>query len=449
MTPNQMPAQERAAIDKILAAARQGETITHYDWPDPVNGGLGKKTAQISIYEPWGWIVLATTFDGELNSAVKDEVKRVEEGSLQRASKLAFALLGALSVGLCASLLFSRWSNRLFQDYHRQIEEKEAILRNSEEHYHALADNGQALIWMCGPDGHCNYFNQPWLSFTGRTLEQENGNGWLQGVHPDDLEQCLATDAKALGKREEFSMVYRLRRHDGEYRWILDDGRPRYSAEGEFFGYVGHCLDITEQKKTEAELERYQDHLEDLVSTRTAELASAKEAAETANIAKSAFLANMSHEIRTPLNAITGMAHLLQRSEITHQQAERLGKIDTASKHLLEIINAVLDLSKIESGKFVLEENAVDACVMTRNVAAMLQEAAGAKGIRLAVEMEALPDHLTGDATRLQQCLLNLATNAVKFTESGSITLRTRAETVSGDGVVVRSGGDDQTVHRF
>ena len=139
----------------------------------------------------------------------------------------------------------------------RDVTEKRAAeraLRESEQLYRDVADNGQALIWLAGLDKGCYYFNQPWFRFTGKTLEQECGNGWADGVHPDDLERCLNIYVTAFDRRERFRMVYRLRHHDGAYRWILDDGAPRYDTQHAFNGYVGHCLDITEQKEVEEQV---------------------------------------------------------------------------------------------------------------------------------------------------------------------------------------------------
>jgi PAS domain S-box-containing protein len=137
----------------------------------------------------------------------------------------------------------------------------EAALRESEVRYRTLADGGQALIWTSGLDKKCDFFNQRWLKFTGRTFEQEQGDGWAEGVHPDDLARCFATYSTAFDRRECFSMDYRLRRHDGEYRWIQDDGTPRYDSQGNFLGFIGHCLDITERKLGAEAMLRFQEQL--------------------------------------------------------------------------------------------------------------------------------------------------------------------------------------------
>jgi PAS domain S-box-containing protein len=173
------------------------------------------------------------------------------------------------------------------------------------------------------------------------------------------------------------------------------------------------------------------------------QLAEAKQAAEAANVAKSAFLANMSPEIRTPLNAIAGMTHVMRRAGVVPEQAERLAKIDAASEHLLEIINAVLDLSKIEAGKFELEQAPVLLASVFSNVVSMLSAKALAKGLRLQVEPVAVTEPLLGDATRLQQALLNYAANAVKFTPAGHVLLRVRRLAQTGEQVSLRFEVED------
>ena len=174
-----------------------------------------------------------------------------------------------------------------------------------------------------------------------------------------------------------------------------------------------------------------------------AALIAAKEAAEAANVAKSAFLANMSHEIRTPLAAITGMAHIIRRAGLPPEQLLRVEKIDAAGHHLLSIVNAVLELSKIEAGKLNIAADPLRPDEIAANVVAMLQERAHAKHIHLFADVQEMPPNLLGDATRLQQALLNYAANAVKFTEQGVVIVRVSADEETGDHVVVRFEVED------
>ncbi len=223
------------------------------------------------------------------------------------------------------------------------------------------------------------------------------------------------------------------------YRGLFETTKtPILGADGGLVGVLGIAHDMTERVAAEAELRRHREHLEERVTERTAQLAEAKQAAESANLAKSAFLANISHEIRTPLNAITGMAHLIRRGGLTPQQAERLDKLEAAGSHLLEILNAVLDLSKIEADKFGLVDGPVQVHSIVANVVSMLQDRARLRRITLRSEIDPLPSRLRGDATRLQQALLNYATNAVKFTEAGSVTLHVRVVDSTEQAVLLR-----------
>jgi two-component system sensor histidine kinase/response regulator len=237
-----------------------------------------------------------------------------------------------------------------------------------------------------------------------------------------------------------------------ESRWFGPGGQVVHVGISinrvEFFGrrlILGVARDIGEHKRVEAELARHRDDLEGAVVVRTAELGRAVQAhadselrlqalneqlvvardrAEAASRAKSAFLANMSHEIRTPMNAIIGLTHLMQREPRSPADGERLGKVGEAAHHLLDVINDVLDLSKIESGKLMLERAAFQLRPLLQRCCTLVADRARAKGLVLSVDHAGVPDVLVGDAMRLSQAILNLLSNAVKFTDRGSVRLQ-------------------------
>jgi PAS domain S-box-containing protein len=299
------------------------------------------------------------------------------------------------------------------------------------------------VFYMFNASGRFVRWNKHFNEITGYSddeLAQMHGPDFFSG---QDQERIAAAMAEAFRDGTSSVEAVFLDRYGQGIPYLFSGTRMVINGEAYLLG-VG--IDISKRKHAEAELEQHRDHLEELVTNRTHELALAKEAAEAANVAKSAFLANMSHEIRTPLNAITGMAHILRRSGLTPQQTDKLDKIDGAGNHLLEIINAVLDLSKIEAGKFTLDDAPVHVEALLGNIASMIGQKARSKGLRFHTETDSLPHNLHGDPTRLQQAMLNYAANALKFTKTGHITLRVKEESQTDATATLRFEVEDSGV---
>ncbi|MBI5108310.1 MAG: response regulator [Rhodocyclales bacterium] len=229
----------------------------------------------------------------------------------------------------------------------------------------------------------------------------------------------------------------------GEIRWIRQTAEIGHDATGKPRHILGVSQDITERKRIEQALQDQQAGLEQQVAARTRELATARDAAEAASLAKSAFLANISHEIRTPMNAIVGLSFLLRRAA-SPEQAERLAKIDAAAKRLLSIINDILDVSRSEAGLLVPQLEDFSLTAMLEQLRTLLAEPARAKNVAVEVEIDAAaPGWLRGDAARLRQAVFNYASNGIKFTERGRITLRVRLIGEGSDGVHLRFEVED------
>ena len=313
----------------------------------------------------------------------------------------------------------------------------EVTLRDSETRFRTVVDViPDAIILHRG--GKLLNVNPAGVSMFGARSEQDLiGKPILELIHPDYHQAVLERVKQGVEQGANAGVIeVRYVRLDGTCFDAAVQGRP--IVLGSEPALLVTLSDITERKRLDLELDQHRHHLETLVAQRTSELVAARQEAEAANIAKSAFLANMSHEIRTPMNGILGMVNILRRDGLTARQLERLDTIDTSAQHLLSVINDILDISKVEAGKFSLAQVPVVISSLMANISSILSEKARAKGIQLRFETDTLPPHLVGDPTRLQQSLLNYANNAIKFTEAGVVTLRTLKQDETADDVGVR-----------
>jgi len=312
--------------------------------------------------------------------------------------------------------------------------------RTAEERVRKLAlvvEQSPQGVVITDADARIEYVNAAFCATTGYSREEVTG-------HNPRLLQSGKTPVtrhaemwRALRQGRPWKGEFHNRRKDGREYVEFAVVAPLHQPDGSVTHYVAVMEDITEKKRMGAELDAYRHRLEDLVEQRTTELQEARQRADAANAAKSAFLANMSHEIRTPLNAILGLTHLL-RHEASASQVPRLDKIDTAGRHLLSIINDILDISKIEAGKLQLERGDFALSAVLDHVRSLLTDAARAKGLALRIDNDGVPIWLRGDATRLRQALLNYGSNAIKFTERGHVALRSSLLAESGDELLVR-----------
>jgi PAS domain S-box-containing protein len=283
-------------------------------------------------------------------------------------------------------------------------------LRVTNQRFRMMADSAPVLIWIADSTKGRSWFNKGWLDFTGRTAEQEQGFGWTQNVHEDDLARCLQVYAEGFDTRQPFRSEYRVRRADGMARWIIEQASPLFEGPaGAFSGYIGSCVDITEAKQLQAEREE----------TLKAERA-AREEAERVGRLKDEFLATVSHELRTPLNAILGWATLLRRLQpVSEDHARGLETIERNARVQGQIIADLLDMSRIISGKVQLDVQPLDLNEVINAALDAVRLSIEAKKLRLRVTLDARAGRLRGDPGRLQQVFWNLLTNAVKFTPSG------------------------------
>ncbi|MBW4572559.1 MAG: PAS domain-containing sensor histidine kinase [Tolypothrix carrinoi HA7290-LM1] len=322
----------------------------------------------------------------------------------------------------------------------------EDLLRESEQRFHTMADTAPVMLWMSGSDSLCNFFNQSWLNFTGRSLEQEQGLGWLENVHPEDQDFCLKTYESAFNARAKFKMEYRLKRHDGNYRWILDSGVPRSTSTGNFTGYIGSCIDITERKLTEVALQE------------TQEAAQAQfDEIESLNRLKDEFLSTVSHELRTPLTNMKMAIQMLgislkkeqnfllemNKPETERSKAARYFQIlDNECDREINLINNFLDLQKLDN---VAKPLVLETIQLQQWLCRVLQvfqaRNRNSSQQQLQLNIAANLPPLTCDPFSLERILIELLTNACKFSPpEAQITLSAQLKSKQIQFQVINTG---------
>ncbi|MEG4488350.1 PAS domain S-box protein [Microcoleus sp. D2_18a_B4] len=289
-------------------------------------------------------------------------------------------------------------------DIHDRKQAEDAI-KQSEERYRSLIAATSQMVWITDAEGRCPDL-PTFRAYTGQTVDEVVGFGWLDAIHPDDRERTAQVWMEAVQTKTLYEIEYRIRGSDGNYRYFQARAVPILNEDGSIREWVGTSSDIHDRKETE------------IVQ------AKAREAAEAASRAKSEFLANMSHELRTPLNGIMGYAQILQRSKVLNEEERsRIDVIYQCGSHLLTLINDILDLSKIEAQKVELMPTDFHFPAFLQGVAEMCRIRAEIKGIHFHFPSSPeLPIGIHADEKRLRQVLINLLSNAIKFTDEGSVT---------------------------
>ena len=282
----------------------------------------------------------------------------------------------------------------------------EVRLRESEERFRLLAEAAPVGIFQTGPDNKLSYVNSAWTQMSGLTLEQAQNDGLTTAMTPEDAERISIGWAKANESSADYRGEHRWQHGDGAETWVDILARPIRQRDGTILGYIGVSVDITERKKMELDL------------------VEARRRAEDAAEAKSAFLANMSHELRTPMNGVLGFTDLLLSDRLTERQHRHAQLIADSGRAMMRLLNDILDISKIEAGQMQMAHEPVDLRHKLRSCVNLMTPLAAQKGVEVRLVIaDAVPERISNDPLRLQQIILNLVGNAVKFTNEGSILL--------------------------
>lgn len=368
-----------------------------------------------------------------------ETIRRRKDGSQVHVSLLAVPVMTASGEQAANFAIYRDITER------KRAEER---LRESEARFQAMADKAPVMIWTTGTDGLCNYFSKPWLDFTGRTMEQEVGLGWIQGVYPDDVQGCFDGFLPKFEARKPFRMEYRLRRADGEYRWVMESGVPRYTPGGEFAGYIGSNIDITDLKRAEQEREKLRQAQADLAHINRV-------------TAMGELTASLAHEIKQPISAAFTDAKTclkwLEREEPKVVEARQ-----AASRIIKDVTRASEIISRIRSlfKKGEAQRELVDVNEIIREMVALLRDEAGRYSILVHTELAPDLPNITADRVQLQQVFMNLMLNGIaalsEMNGARELTIKSQRNpenqlliSVSDNGVGLPSEYEDKIFNAF
>ncbi len=303
---------------------------------------------------------------------------------------------------------------------------QEETLKESEAKFRAMVDASPIGIFFVNPDGNVTYGNAADIRMIGLTQEEALGLNWVNAIHPEDRERVTKKWVDAM----EAGIPYK-----DQGRYLHKDGKIVFwdvitapvIIDNEITGYIGMVVDITEKVKSEEEITKYKNHLEELVELRTNQLEKEKIKAQSADLMKSAFLATMSHELRTPMNSIIGFTGILLKEiagPLNEEQKKQLEMVKNSGEHLLGLINDVLDISKIEAGKLKVSFYPFNYLSCLEKTIEFLLPQASKKGLDIKTEISSMDITLVSDERRIEQILLNLLSNAIKFSKTGTVLVK-------------------------
>jgi PAS domain S-box-containing protein len=398
--------------DGVFRISKEFSRMFGYE-PDEV---LGRPINDLIV--PETLVETARKYTGQLQQRQRVEaetVRKCKDGTDVHVFLLAVPLIAASGEHVANYAIYRDITER------KRAEER---LLESEARFRTMADTAPVMIWTTGTDGLCDYFNKPWLEFTGRTVEQEAGTGWIQGVYPDDVQVCFDNYWPAFHARKPFKMEYRLKRADGEYRWLLESGVARYTVAGDFAGYIGSNIDVTDLKRAEEDREKFRQLQADLAHRNRVALLGE-------------LTASLAHEINQPIAGAAINASACERwlqREVPNVTEAR----ETAAAMVADITRAADIIDRVRSlyRRGTPRRELVDVNEIIREITASLNDTANRASISIRTALDVELPRNAADRVQLQQVLMNLMLNGIEAMKDtgGELTVMTKR---TGDGQIL------------